>query len=382
MEEFEKMFDSDNEFNTNEIDESSISIKALENLAIIPMDLSMELILEWVRKGKLVLDPNFQRREVWDIKKKSKFIESLILGIPIPSILLADDRKNNQYIVIDGKQRISTIVQFMAIDNDNKGFRLKDLEILKELENFNYKKMLSDGNVVDLLSSFQNAILKSSIVRNYTEEQLYFIFNRLNTGSVPLSTQELRQSLFPGRFLDYVNEYSYDNVWIKSVLGIAKPDKRMKDVELVVRYISFKYFLSSYSNSLNEFFNNTCIYFNKTWDENKDAIINECLELNNAISFVFDNLGKDSFRAYLQNKETKEWKFGPINRPMFDLMSVVFSNPNNRKIINDNNINLRTLIIDLFTKNDIFYDAFLPTTHSKDKTDKRFDIFLKELSAY
>ena len=67
---------------------------------------------------------------------------------------------------------------------------------------------------------------------------------------------------------------------------------------------------------------------------------------------------------------------------MFDLMSVVFSNPNNRKIINDNNINLRTLIIDLFTKNDIFYDAFLPTTHSKDKTDKRFDIFLKELSAY
>lgn len=382
MEEFEKMFDSDNEFNTNEIDESSISIKALENLAIIPMDLSMELILEWVRKGKLVLDPNFQRREVWDIKKKSKFIESLILGIPIPSILLADDRKNNQYIVIDGKQRISTIVQFMAIDNDNKGFRLKDLEILKELENFNYKKMLSDGNVVDLLSSFQNAILKSSIVRNYTEEQLYFIFNRLNTGSVPLSTQELRQSLFPGRFLDYVNEYSYDNVWIKSVLGIAKPDKRMKDVELVVRYISFKYFLSSYSNSLNEFFNNTCIYFNKTWDENKDTIINDCLELNNAISFVFDNLGKDSFRAYLQNKETKEWKFGPINRPMFDLMSVVFSNPNNRKIINDNNINLRTLIIDLFTKNDIFYDAFLPTTHSKDKTDKRFDIFLKELSAY
>ena len=156
----------------------------------------------------------------------------------------------------------------------------------------------------------------------------------------------------------------------------------MKDVELVVRYISFKYFLSSYSNSLNEFFNNTCIYFNKTWDENKDAIINDCLELNNAISFVFDNLGKDSFRAYLQNKETKEWKFGPINRPMFDLMSVVFSNPNNRKIINDNNINLRTLIIDLFTKNDIFYDAFLPTTHSKDKTDKRFDIFLKELSAY
>ncbi len=382
MEEFEKIFDSDNEFNFNEIDQSSISIKALESLAIVPMDLSMELILEWVRKGKLVLDPNFQRREVWDIKKKSRFIESLILGIPIPSILLADDRKNNQYIVIDGKQRISAIVQFMAINNDNKGFKLKDLEILKDLENFTYKKMLSDGNVVDLLSGFQNAILKSSIVRNYTEEQLYFIFNRLNTGSVPLSTQELRQSLFPGGFLDYVNEYSYDNEYIKNVLGISKPDKRMKDVELVVRYISFKHFLDSYSNSLNDFFNNTCIYFNKTWIENKAKIINDCVELNNAISFVFANLGNDAFRAYLQNKESKEWKFGPINRPMFDLMSVVFSDPTNRSLISDKNINLRTFIIDLFTEDDIFYDAFQPTTHSKDKTDKRFDIFLKKLSAY
>lgn len=380
MQEFEKIYDSDNEFNSNEIDESSITIEALENLVIIPMDISMELISEWVRKGKLVLDPNFQRREVWDIKKKSKFIESLILGIPIPSILLADDRKNNQYIVIDGKQRVSTIIQFMAIDNDNKGFKLKGLEILKALENFDYQQLQTDGEVVDLLAAFQNAILKSSIVRNYTEEQLYFIFNRLNTGSVPLSTQELRQSLFPGKFLNYVNEYSYNNEFIKKVLGISKPDKRMKDAELVIRYISFKHFLSSYSNSLNKFFNNTCKYFNETWGETEGVIKNDCNELNNAISFVYSQLGDDAFRAYLQNKETKEWKFGPINRPMFDLMTVVFSDPDNRKKFQNSNISLRALIVDLFTNDGMFYDAFLPTTHSKDKTDKRFSIFLKKLS--
>ena len=379
MEELEKYYE-DNEFNTNEIDETTISIKDLENLVSIPMDLSIELIDEWKRKGKLVLDPNFQRREVWDAKKKSQFIESLILGIPIPSILLADDRRNNKYIVIDGKQRLNTIVEFLASEKNGKGFKLKGLEILNKLNNCNYYKLLTEGDLVLYLSKFQDAILKASIVKNYTEDQLYFIFNRLNTGSVPLSTQELRQSLFPGDFLNYINEFSYGNEQIKKVLGIKNPDKRMKDVELVVRYFSFKHFRNEYSNSLNDFFNYTCKYFNKYWSEKESLIKEDCEKLNTSIQFVFAQLGNNAFRAYLQNKETKEWKFGPTNRPMFDLLSVVFSEEEYRKKIIDNNINLEALIIELFTTNEKFYDAFLPTTHSKEKTERRYNLFLERLN--
>lgn len=367
----------DNDFNTNEIDYSNISIKGLESLLSIPMDLSMELIAEWKRKGKLVLDPNFQRREVWNIKQMSQFIESLILGIPVPSVLLADDRNNNRLLVIDGKQRLNTIIEFLACEKDGKGFKLKGLEILDELNNYDYHKMLTDGKTMHCLSRFQDAILKASIVKNYTEDQLYFIFNRLNTGSVPLSTQELRQSLFPGEFLNYVNYFSYDNKELKRVLGIGKPDKRMKDVELVIRYFSFKFFRKEYSNSLNKFFNNTCVFFNENWKEKEALIKDECIKLTKAINFVFDNLGSNAFKAYLQNKETNEWKFGPINRPMFDLFSVVFSEEENRSIIIDNNVDLESIIIELFTQNERFYDAFLPTTHSKDKTDRRFELFLE-----
>ena len=379
MEDFYNYYE-ESDFNTNEIDEGNISIKGLENLLSIPMDLSMELIAEWKRKGKLILDPNFQRREVWNIKQMSQFIESLILGIPIPSVLLADDKKNNRYVVIDGKQRLNTIIEFLACEKEGQGFKLKGLEILDELNNYDYHKLLTDGKSVHYLSRFQDAILKASIVKNYTEDQLYFIFNRLNTGSVPLSTQELRQSLFPGKFLNYVNEFSYDNESLKKVLGIKKPDKRMKDVELVVRYFSFKFFRKDYSNSLNKFFNNTCVFFNDNWIEKESIIKEECIKLTKAIDFVFAKLGTSAFKAYLQNKETNEWKFGPINRPMFDLLSVVFSEEENRTKIDNNNIDLEEFIIDLFTNNERFYDAFLPTTHSKDKTDRRFDLFFERFN--
>ena len=372
-------FDENNEFNTNEYDDKNVTLKDLENTLSIPMDVSMELISEWNKKGKLVLDPDFQRRYVWDNKKMSLFIESLMLGIPIPSILFAEDKKQNKYIVIDGKQRLNSIIKFIASENQGKGFKLTGLEILKNLNGCTYQKLQTKGEFSQYLARFEDAILKCSIVKNYTEDQLYFIFNRLNTGSVPLSTQELRQSLYPGKFLSYINEFSMNNENLMKVLGIKTPDKRMKDVELVVRYFSFKYYLQQYPNNLNKFFNKTCELLNSQWDSNSNKIIVDCQELNNSIRFVYEKLGDDAaFRAYFINKETLTGQFGPINRPMFDLMSVFFSIPENRLKVNSNNINLKQFVISLFQNNTKFSNAFLPTTHSKEKTDARFQEFEKE----
>ena len=329
MNDIEEIFDNDNEFNFNEDDEQ-ISFKGLENLVAIPMDMSTELISEWYKKGRLKLDPLFQRRYVWDDIRKSAYIESLILGIPIPSILLADDKKQNKYIVIDGKQRLNAIISFIADESNGKGFKLKKLQVLKELEGYNYNKLKNDGSKLEYLSRFQDSIVKGSIIKNYTEEQLYFIFNRLNTGSVPLSTQELRQSLYPGEFLNFVNLFSLENENLRRVLKIKNPDKRMKDVELVVRYFSFKFFREKYPNNLNEFFNRTCQYYNETWEINSSLIKNECNELDKAITFIYENFSDDAFRAYLYDEKLGIFQYGPINRPMFDLLSVLFSYPQNR----------------------------------------------------
>lgn len=380
MNDIEEIFDNDNEFNFNEDDEQ-ISFKGLENLVAIPMDMSTELISEWYKKGRLKLDPLFQRRYVWDDIRKSAYIESLILGIPIPSILLADDKKQNKYIVIDGKQRLNAIISFIADESNGKGFKLKKLQVLKELEGYNYNKLKNDGSKLEYLSRFQDSIVKGSIIKNYTEEQLYFIFNRLNTGSVPLSTQELRQSLYPGEFLNFVNLFSLENENLRRVLKIKNPDKRMKDVELVVRYFSFKFFREKYPNNLNEFFNRTCQYYNETWDINSSLIKNECNELDKAITFIYENFSDDAFRAYLYDEKLGIFQYGPINRPMFDLLSVVFSYPQNRDKVIEKNINLKKFVENLFEYNKTFYDGFLPTTHSKEKIEKRFSEFLSAFSS-
>ena len=102
-------------------------------------------------------------------------------------------------------------------------------------------------------------------------------------------------------------------------------------------------------------------------------------ERTKRIRFVYEKLGDDAaFRAYFINEETLTGQFGPINRPMFDLMSVFFSIPENRLKVNSKNINLKQFVISLFQNNTKFSNAFLPTTHSKEKTDARFQEFEKE----
>ncbi|HIU83450.1 MAG TPA: DUF262 domain-containing protein, partial [Candidatus Faecicola pullistercoris] len=132
------------EIEENIAESSDISITSLEKTLVVPMDLSVEMITTWYQSQKLNMDPVFQRRYVWDDVLKSTFIESLILNIPIPSILLANDVEKNKFIVIDGKQRLNTIISFIAPEKDGKGFKLKGLKVLKELNGFTYKRLKED----------------------------------------------------------------------------------------------------------------------------------------------------------------------------------------------------------------------------------------------
>lgn len=362
----------------NILESSDISIDSFERAIVIPMDLSIELISAWHSANKLDINPSFQRRVVWDEVRMSLFIESIILNVPIPSILLANDEHSNKFLVIDGKQRLSSILRFVSPENDGKGFKLKGLKVLSELNGYTYKKLSEDATKEKYFTRIENAILKTNVIKKYDFSLLYFIFSRLNSGSVALSTQELRQSLYPGKFTDFINDYSMSSHGIRDVLNLKTLDKRMRDAELLVRYFSFKYYRDSYDGKINEFFNNTCDRLNKEW-ANKEAIIKQdAEEMEKAIDFIYDKFGNDAFRVYFV-KDNSEG-FGPFNRPMFDLMTTVFSSQENRDKIISNNIDLKAFLINLFKTNNNFSKAFLPTTHSKEKTNVRFAEFLKAFS--
>ena len=137
---------------------------------------------------------------------KSRFIESLFLGLPIPQIILAENKdKKGTYIVIDGNQRLLSLQQFVEGNEEGKKLKLVGLEVKEKLNKMTYDD-IQNSEYCDEIDAFNNQTIRTVVVKNWPSvEVLYLLFLRLNTGSVKLSPQELRQALYPGKFIDYVN---------------------------------------------------------------------------------------------------------------------------------------------------------------------------------
>lgn len=293
-------------------------------------DWTAETIVNQLKKKNIDLNPDFQRRDAWDQSKKSKFIESLILGLPVPPIILAERKdKKNSYLVIDGKQRLLSIMQFCTKEEESEFDRLylKNLEILSDLNGYNYSKMIAMDNASDYINQFDNQTIRAVVIRNWPNEKfLYTVFLRLNTGSLKLSPQELRQALHPGEFLTFVNKYSEIENPIWGLLRLKKPDSRMRDIEIILRYYSFKNYLPLYKDSLKEFLDNTCSSINNDWNKNSQKYKDQLKNLEEAILFAREVFGeKHRFTKYIKGEYSNIF-----NRTIYDIMVYYFSDKETR----------------------------------------------------
>ncbi|MFM6529284.1 MAG: DUF262 domain-containing protein, partial [Dolichospermum sp.] len=201
-------------------------------------------ILDQLIRNNIQLTPRFQRRDAWDITLKSRFIESLILGFPVPQIVLAVNRQEKgKFIVLDGKQRLLTILQFYGgsderISNNNNAFALKNLEFRRDLIGKKYEDFKNDVFLSSVRNDLDNQTIRTVLIRSWTQENLlYKIFLRLNIGGTPLSPQELRQALHPGTFTNWLDDQSVESKALRKIFKSSNPDYRMRDVELLLRYI-------------------------------------------------------------------------------------------------------------------------------------------------
>jgi hypothetical protein len=202
-------------------------------------DWTVETINNQLIRNNINLFPRFQRRDAWSNQAKSRFIESLLLGLPIPPIILAESRDaRGTYIVIDGKQRLLTIRRFFATTEDDfEAFRLTGLQILAELNGSGIGELMNNPEHSSHLSQLQNQTIRTTVIRNWPNENFLFtVFLRINTGSMKLSPQELRQALHPGNFIDFADAFSIESEPLKRMLGLRRPDFRMRDVEMVIRF--------------------------------------------------------------------------------------------------------------------------------------------------
>lgn len=196
---------------------------------------------------KLILDPDFQRKYKWDKDgwgRASKFIESCLMRIPLPSCYFAEN-ESRAHIVIDGVQRITTIIRFM--DDE---FALEGMTAFKELEGKRFSEL---GAVA---ADFESTTIRCVVLRNENPKELIAeIFSRLNKGAVELSDQEIRHALFAGPFDKLLGELA-GRPTIKE-FKMGKSGQSTKDSregeELVLRYFAFKETSGEYSDSLTRF---------------------------------------------------------------------------------------------------------------------------------
>lgn len=222
-----------------------------------PADITLKGYEEKWDKKQLTIPP-FQRNYVWDQVKASKLIESFLLGLPVPGVFLYKDRATNKLAVIDGQQRILSSIRYFKNEFDEKIFRLKN--VLPKWEGKTYQEL-------DEPDRFQldDTVLRATVVQQLDpadDSSIYHIFERLNTGGINLNPMEIRKCVYFGPMFDKLEELNENTQWRK-IIAKEKTDKRLRDVELVLRILSLSEDWGSYSKPMKGFLNKFMATINK-----------------------------------------------------------------------------------------------------------------------
>lgn len=314
-------FAEDQHWNDEIVDD--LSAKEESDLVVYSRDWTIATIISQIEQKNIDLNPKFQRRNAWDDARRSKLIESLVAGLPVPEIVLAEDpHQRKAFLVIDGKQRLLTIAGFVdpTLNYWDKP-ELKGLKLRADLNGKTFGLIKSDSSLSDEFREFMNADVRCTIISNFkSDDALYDIFYRLNTGSVPLSTQELRQVLHKGPFADFLIQATNKFQPIHKVLGLTGPDARLKDAEILLRFIAIVLFGSKYQGSLKKFLDDVMELVTKDWDKSRTEVERVAGELNTAIENLSEVLGM----KYVGRKLVDGGWESRFNRVLFEVEAYYF----------------------------------------------------------
>lgn len=363
---------------------AGVSSDDVTRAVVTDTDWTAETILSQLRRGNIQLNPRFQRRDAWSKPRKSRFIESLVLGLPIPQIVLAEDKnRRGKFIVLDGKQRLLALRQFAAGssfsaegEQDFNGFSLSGLEVREDLRLATLRKMEKEDKYLDDLNAFLNETIRTVVVRRWpNEEFLNLVFLRLNTGSVKLSPQELRQALHPGPFTDYLDDAASESAWLRAALRNDKPDFRMRDVEILLRYFGFQYLLEDYTGNLKKFLDETVNRLNSDWVGEEESIKRIGLDCDAAIEKTFDIFGDDAFFRWSNGRYE-----GRFNRAVFDIMTYYFADAEVREATSGREAAVGSAFRNLCDRNTRFVESIQTTTKTAQATHRRLSLWGRELA--
>ena len=299
-----------------ELDEPDKFIPSDVNIIQVPTNVSN--IIERLKNEEFDLMPAFQRNGgLWSREKQSRLIESLMLKIPLPAFYF-DASREDEWVVIDGLQRLTAFQNYLV------GEELEDGSCEKyEFEGMQYLRDFNGKTFDELPRQYVRRIKESSIVaytvtKGTPEEVVFNIFQRINTGGVQLNDQEIRQALYSGRGTDLIKEMPGMEVFKEATQFAIKPD-RMLDREYALRFLSFTEldYEKEYKGNIDNFLIKGLKKAN-TYDKK------DCTRVTTRFERVMEAC-KAIFGKYAFRKFNKDFRRGPINKAIFEIWAICFS---------------------------------------------------------
>jgi hypothetical protein len=304
-------------------------------------------------KEQINLNPDFQRRDRWDQDKQSRFIESIIMNVPIPPVFLGEDQYGS-YVVLDGRQRLTAINEFLK-----NTYKLKGLEVWSDLNGQSFNDLQKQKLDRAITRRFVPAVV---ILKESSPQVKYDVFDRLNTGGVIAEPMEIRNAVFQGAFNKLIRELAEARVFRRlwdiptDQLALEKNAlyRKMSDLELVLRFFALLHYERmdmNFKDYLSDFLD----------ARNREYCENAALEQNDREVFTraTDNcwavFGESAFRKDEQAKKSA---------PLADAVMVALSDQAPLQV-QEKAANIRAAIKDLLDKNEEFRKAFGTGTNGK-----------------
>ena len=242
-------------------------------------------------KNKDVDMPPFQRGFVWTYGQSCRFIESLLLGLPVPGIFLSKEFESQKHLVIDGQQRLRSLQYFCDgwFEPSKKPFILEGVQ--KQFQGITYATLKVEDR-----RRFDDSIIHATIVRQDKPEEdnssVYYLFERLNTGGTLLQPQEIRAAIFQGPFNNLIANLNSNPTW-RTIYGGNKPHLKLRDQELILRFFAFYYASDQFTLPLKIFLNKfmkTNQHLKKHSEEELSKLFTQTIE----VAYILG--GKNVFR--------------------------------------------------------------------------------------
>ncbi|MGE6753634.1 HNH endonuclease family protein [Rossellomorea sp. NPDC071047] len=337
-------------------------------------DFSIREFQAMKQDGELDLQPEYQRKFVIDQKRASKLIESVMLDVPIPVIYLAEEN-DSTYSVIDGQQRLTTFISFLEGKFPNgDDFSLSGLRVLKA-----YNRKTFSSLPKELQMKIKKTTIHTIIIKKESHQDIKFeIFERLNTGSIKLNEDEIRNTIFRGQYIKLLSELE-NNITLDSLVRKENFKNRMIYRGMILRFfaLSEKTYIN-YKPSMKQFCNKE-LRDNRFMPEEKYEEYKK--KFINTIDLVNTVFGDKAFRRFIPGDSEDvngKWSTSRINMALFDIQMCGFVNYEKHQIVTKAD-QIRENLIRLMTNNEEFISSIEIKTSDKNVLVKRFKIWFETL---